>query len=912
MSRKISAVLEKFYKQDSCSDGAQNDEMYPSFPSFSYTDRLHLTEYLEILRRRKWVVIIMFIIIVGAATIGSFTMPVKYEASVRILLGMQPTLMNPEGNSNEYNPAINQYYQTQVNLLSSRTLTHKVLDQFRPEQIISLIPDYRSGSLVSADNPIKNVDLDVIDPAKESEEILYRPEVVKWYLDNLKVTPIQESNLVDISFTGTDSKFVTQIINKHAQTAIEYTVHQHQNQAKEALIWLKKQIEEQKTDVQKAQLAIYEFKKKHNALSLEAEERKNDFSKEIQEINNAFAQAKSDRLKRQAVYQQLKEIDGGKGNILLLPEIANNSVVQSMRRQLTELKFKQIKLKTKYGPKHPKMVELNNGIKQLEAEISIEIERLKKTIASGLNRAKAIESSLQEALNEQKQVAMSLSEKSIEYEVLKQQAQSAQDVYDFLLKQSEQLGLSSVISSSSMKVVDLAEEPIDPVSPKILLNIVISIFVSLFSGAGLAILLEFMDNSIKTTEDISRHSGLPVLGLIPFTKDMLEHSGSTASLNGRPALEKRLHHDATTYHIANRLPEKIRGRMDRFYGRVLVVESVSAGEGKSTIAAHISSNLAEAGQRVLLVDFDFIRPTLDKIFNVSNGRSGLGQFIDHIQSHSLTLGTLKEYSVDDLFFLAGLKRLSGHMTIRNDDQTFIAHFQHGFLLHIQKKNNPESSRIGAMLVNNGCITMEQLNYALERNKRTGQPLGYILVNAGYIGRDELRGPLRLQIEEYIQKIFSWKNGVFKFEKGIIRINENEKIFFEEDFSPLINSLGRVDISKFFEKELFSHIKRVNRSNLYLLTAGKSAQSIGTLNHALVEKVFEKLKLNFDVILVDTPPLDAASGIESVFQFADDIILVVKSGKLKIKTFNEAVYHLPQDKIIGTVLNQVKTKLHTYY
>jgi cellulose biosynthesis protein BcsQ len=344
-----------------------------------------------------------------------------------------------------------------------------------------------------------------------------------------------------------------------------------------------------------------------------------------------------------------------------------------------------------------------------------------------------------------------------------------------------------------------------------------------------------------------------------------------------------------------------------------MVESVTMGEGKSTVVARIASNLTDAGLRVLLVDCDFQRPSLARIFKISRNGGGLGKSIDRIMSHHLNNGTLNDYSVDDLFFLIALKKHSGHLMVQNEDQNrIIAHFQNGVLIHIQNQNSPEDNRIGTMLMKGGFITKEQLNDALSRNQRTGQPLGYILVNAGYIGRDKLRGPLRLQIEEYLQKLFSWRNGKFSFKPGLVSIYENEKIFFEEDYTSLINNLGRTESSKFIEKELFSHIVGLKKENLYLLPAGTSYKLIGSLNQVLMKKIFEKLKQHFDVILVDTPPLDAASGIESIFHLADSMVLVIKAGHLSVKILNGAINHLPQDKIIGTVLNQAKIDPQPYY
>lgn len=912
MAGKVATAISRYNAENNHAGGPHKENIARPAASRPLNLEVHLSDYLEILKRRKWLVISFFIIIVGAAAAVSFVLTPQYEATAQILLGGQPTPMNPLGDTPQRLPEINLYYLTQVNLLSSRTLASRVIDELKLEKRFALendAYDLLPNANAKHQQDASSSELDT--PANQNAAYKLSSEVLSWYQRHLKVTPIRDSSLVNVSFTGPDPAFITRIANTHAQVAIENTVQQHQVQAKNALDWLKDQIAEQKKEVELSQRAIYKFKKKYNALSLE--DSQIIFSQEMQELNSALSKAKSERITKEAIYLQLKDIMKNRKDTMLMPEISNYPVIQNLRNQLVDLKSRQIEMGTKYGPKHPKMEELNNAIKQIKNEIAIESERLKKTIKADLERATAIENSITRSLNRQKQIAMSLGERAIEYEVLKQQAESSQDIYDFLLKQSEQLGLSSAISSSNMRIVDPAEAPIDPVSPKIFLNILLAVFLSLFTGSGLAFFLEYLDNTVKTPVDVALKLDLPVLGMIPFQKELQQKGNDVALLEDMHGQNGKNSTSAPIYHISNRLPAELRIPAEGLSGRILIVESVTMSEGKSTVVSRIASNLTDAGLRVLLVDCDFQRPALGKFFKISKNGSGLGKSIDRIMSHHLKSGTLNEYSVDDLFFLIALKKQSGHLVVRNEDGTLIiAHFQNGVLIHIQNQNSPKDNRIGTMLLKGGFITQDQLNDALSRHQRTGQPLGYILVNAGYISRDKLRGPLRLQIEEYIQKVFSWKNGKFNFKPGLVSIYENEKIFYEEDYTPLINSLGRTMSSKFMEKELFSRIIGLAKEDLYLFPASTSYKLIGSLNQVLMKKIFEKLKQRFDVILVDTPPLDAASGIESIFHLADGIVLVIKAGHLSVKILNGAINHLPQDKILGTILNQAKVSSHPYY
>jgi hypothetical protein len=235
------------------------------------------------------------------------------------------------------------------------------------------------------------------------------------------------------------------------------------------------------------------------------------------------------------------------------------------------------------------------------------------------------------------------------------------------------------------------------------------------------------------------------------------------------------------------------------------------------------------------------------------------------------------------------------------------------MIHLQNPNNHGANRLGTMLLNSGFITKEQLQDALDRNKRTGQHLGYILVNTGYLTRDKLQGPLRLQMEENLQRLFSWKTGFYRFESNTVNVLKGGRISYAEEYSDIIKMLSDIEGSQLIEDEIFSQISNADTENLYFLPAGKSIGEANLqLNQVLMKKMLEILKQRFDVIIMDNSPIEAQVGTFSLSSLADDIIFVVKSGKLSHQALNQAKNSLPQDKIIGVILNQVKTKGRSSY
>jgi hypothetical protein len=288
-----------------------------------------------------------------------------------------------------------------------------------------------------------------------------------------------------------------------------------------------------------------------------------------------------------------------------------------------------------------------------------------------------------------------------------------------------------------------------------------------------------------------------------------------------------------------------------------------------------------------------------------------------ILSKKISKGALDECSVDDLFFLIALRKQSGKLIITNDTQnTMTAAFKNGRLFYLQNQDVPVDNRLGTMLLRGGFITESQLKDALERNKRTGQPLGYILINAGYINQDRLQGPLKLQMEENLQKLFSWKKGTFVFESGTVNTYVDEKLYFKEDYTSTINRLGHTAGSCLLERTVLSNVKSLNGSSLALLPAGSEHTKLEEpLNFTLFARILDILKQHFDVVLVDAPPLlEAISDTRPLLSLADGVVFVIKSGHISVKLAREATTYLKESKakIIGAILNQVKAGDSYYY
>ena len=867
------------------------------------SQHLHLKDYLSIIRRRKHVVIIFSVLLITTVAFLSSISPRTYQATAQILIekvsypiGDAKGVLNKDIRGEEI-------YLTQFNLLQSRSLVLEVIEglqlwrEFNPtlvkaamekESVTGAPRGFKTGLIVQNDQSIP----DTVD----------KTDIVDWYLGNLRIEPVPNTNLFNVSFLSQSPEMAARIANAHASAYIKQNVETRLSTSQHALEWLKNQLEQQKINLEASQRSSHEYKKAHKIVPFD--DRQNIVTQQLVDLNANLTKIRAERLAKQTVFDQLNAFTIGSENVFSLPEVSGDPVIQNLRAQLIQQKTKRTEMTANYGPKHPRMIDIESGIKQTEQELASEVQRLSRSIKAEMDRAFANERSSQSMLDSQKAAAMTLNEKAINYEVLTQEVQSNQQLYDTLLKQAKELGLASVFDNSNIRIVQEAEVPKTPVSPKTFWNILLSIMVSMIMGPCLAFFFEYMDNTVKAPEDIQRRLGIPLLGTIPHYKTWRKGSKTAFfwdQMNG--AKKGKRPNSQYVMDPSNLLIQNLEIRLRNIPPPTFFFQSAAPGEGKTTILANSALRLSHAGFNVLMVDADYVQPSLHTIFGKDN-TNGLANGIERVLSLDITQGSLAVFSMDDLFTLLSLKKLSGNLTLVNGNQASEVFFDRGSFYHIQSPQDLSDNRIGSILVKAGLISDSQLGEAVKIHRDTGKPLEYILVNAGYITPEGLHSPCKIHSEEQLEKLFSWKSGAFRFNPGDVRSYEAERIPYADDYAPLIKHLGRMTGNRAFDHEISSSIINIQES-LSLLPAGTASCKIGGMLYiSVLSKYLQILKQRFDVILVDTSPLLGMPDVPVHTSLGDDVILVVKAGNLHMKSIHEAISTLKNDNanILGAVLN----------
>jgi capsular exopolysaccharide synthesis family protein len=616
--RSQQAMRDSYSDRTPQADGepqADSENGAPGYPVTTYAsttpamgDSAHLLDYVRVLYRRRYVAMTAFILVVVLVTVYTFTKTPIYEASVQIEIDYASPKVVPfqQVTDSQYGGYDSQeYYQTQYKILQSRSLARRTLDSANLWKNPLLVREADLGGGTTAPvgqgfspaaPPVPGLAIPLI-PETPSET-----KVINALLLGITVSPIRNSRLVDLKYSSTDPQFAALVANVMAKAYIDQTLEYKFLSSREASDWLGQQLTEQRKQVETSEQALQRYREKTDSVSLE--DKQNITVQKLADLNSAVTKAKTERLQKQALYKQVTAIEHNRAALDTFPAVLSSPFIQQLKGQAADLQRQRASLAEKYGEKHPDMIRLQSQIQDTDVKIQGEIAKVVQSIRTEYETAQAQENSLVGALEQQKTEAMALSRKGIDYGVLQRDANTNRQMFDALLQRAKETGVSAELKSTNIRVVDAAIVPSSPVSPRKLLNLILAIFGGGIFAVGLAFFFEYLDNRVKSPEEIKRYLGLPFLGLVPV-------------LEGKDSAEDALLHTDVPAAFA----EAFRGiRTNVLFssaeegGRSVVVTSTGPGEGKTLIATNLAVALAQAGQRVLLMDADMRKPRVHEVF----------------------------------------------------------------------------------------------------------------------------------------------------------------------------------------------------------------------------------------------------------------------------------------------------------
>jgi succinoglycan biosynthesis transport protein ExoP len=572
-------------------------------PIAAAADEVHLGDYAKALYKRRWIAATVFLVVFISAVVYTFMATPIFEARTQLLIEIaDPNVVAFKEVIEEGQPNPD-YYQTQYNILRSRALARRTIDS---------LGLWNSPLLVGAPAR-RGFDIKALlgfrqDPAAgegPAEETARQSQAINRFLANLIVEPVRNSRLVDVKFRSTNATFSARVANALATNYVEQMLEYKFTASQEATNWLAERLTEQRTAVERAEVALQQYREQHDAISLEDSE--NIVVQKLADLSAAVTRAKTERLQKETVERQLRALENNPAALETFPPILSNAFIQRQKAELAELQRQRAQLSERLQDLHPDMLKLQSAIDNSQTKLRAEIAKVVESLHSEYQAARAQERSLVGALEEQKGEALSMNRKAIDYSVLARDVESGRQIYESLLQRAKETGVSGELKTSNIRVVDEAEAPLSAVTPRPRLNLGLGAFAGLLLAFGVAFLVEYVDSRLKSPEEIKACLGLAALGIIPELKKLRTANPNPLVNQGVPQNFSESFRALRTNVLFSTPDEG---------PQTLVITSTGPGEGKTMVASNLATSFALDGQRVLLIDADMRRPRVHDVFEL--------------------------------------------------------------------------------------------------------------------------------------------------------------------------------------------------------------------------------------------------------------------------------------------------------
>ncbi len=595
---------------------------------------IHLRDYLRIISKRKGSILTFFILTLLIVVIATFTATPLYFAATKIMIERNTTAALTS--SYRYTPHDPEFIETHNQLIMSTAVVGKAVKSLNPEKIYDTFfakKVEKKSYFDSISGWIKNqyisfkemvgigklvpdsTDTHIVEkliPDKSDIPLAKAQILEKIIKNNISVSPVQNSRILQIGYMSDSPVVAAQVVNAVAQAYIDELVDMQMQVSGYSIGWMQKKAEIQRINLEESEKELYEYKKKHDIVLVE--DKNTILPERLSDLSRQLTISETKRKELFAVYSQIKNVK--QGQLETIQAIVENPTIESTNRQIQIINQKISELSKKYGPKHPRMTTAINELKTLKNAKYQDLKKVVQTIKNEYLLALANERDLESLLAQTRFEAARFGEKSIQLGILQRKVDTNRYLYDALIKKMKESGITERSQAVNVWVIEKAQLPKDPAKPRKKRNILMGLILGLLGGVGLAFFLEYLDNTVKTPEDVEEKFNIPVISTIDFLKDKKQTIIQNVLEDSSSLIAESFKGLRTSIMLSSGdKPLK-----------TLLISSITPGEGKSSVSACLAITTAQAGKKVLLIDADMRRPVQHKNFNLEN-TSGLSSFL---------------------------------------------------------------------------------------------------------------------------------------------------------------------------------------------------------------------------------------------------------------------------------------------
>lgn len=639
-------------------DNAARNEQYlkpyepHDFPPSTYIryvtsnkpEEVHLRDYISVIIKRKWYVIVFLICTIITTVAITLMMAPVYKSTVVIKIDKDdPNILSFKGV--EITKPGPDYYTTQYELIKSRTMAEKVIKKLELHKNKDFVPvEDGLAKIKNTVTGIINLPIKFLNSLhKDSQEIkdsshsvVTNSDVPEWAINSLigriEVNPVKNSQLVKVSFESNKPDLSEKVANTIAESFIEYDLESRVAASKEARDFLSRQIELIKAKVESSEKALNEYSSRNEIIFIDSN-KQSILNQKLAEVSAALNAVTTERMQKEALLKEVSE--SGHEN----PAILNYPLIQGLKREYAILEAEYFNLLKTYTPDYPKMKSLKSQMDAILERIEKEKASIIRSIESDYNAALKKEINLSRAFDSIKKKVLDFQERVVQYQILKREVDVNKELHNNLLQRLNEVGVAAMSKATNIQIVDRAIFPRIPYKPNKGINLLLSILFGFMGGIGLAFVVEYFDNTVKDAKDIENIVQLPSLGMIPLQKDITTSKKPQIVYSKEKNPVAEIFRSIGTFILLSKASRPPRS---------ILVTSPGEKEGKTTVSLNVAIALSESMGNGVIIDADLRKPRLHSAFNLDN-KIGLSTFLS---------GNLDSISKDKLIKIAPVKGIN--------------------------------------------------------------------------------------------------------------------------------------------------------------------------------------------------------------------------------------------------------------
>jgi capsular exopolysaccharide synthesis family protein len=597
-----------------------------------------LRDYLFVVLKRKWLILSLCLVVTSLVAIQMFRQPSIYEASATIrieqraknILSSPQLVLNAQPDAN--------FWGTQVKLLESPALARQVALTLDLRHNPTFFGAHAQGGVFTALRRMVSGEkrvatpaptpkgLSVVDEARLKADPLSPEELAQLepYEDAImageQVEGVVGTNLFLIKYRHTDPEMAQKVSNTIAEVFRANNIERATENSTQAEDILMREIADYQAKIRHDQEALFNFARE-KGIPPTVDQTANVEVQRLSALSSQVLEAENERKNAQAIYLSAK----ASKDPFAVPEIQKSGRITQLQERISNLEEKKAALLVIYKEEWPEVKKLTVTINRLNEEIQKAASDAIEGLQKNYEAAQAHENSVRERYNEQRGKTTQQTRDQIEMTEFMQRLETNKQYLNTLLQKQRELQIAQGDRGNEVSIENYSRVPRAPVGPPRVRNVMIAFVLSLVAGIGLAFLLDFLDDTVKSLDDVDRYVHLPALALIPSGG----HAGARLNLKGLPHANKPAPDEST----ALAMLDDVRSPIAEAYRhlrtslllssagqppKTILVTSSQPSEGKTTTAINTAFMLAQTGAEVLIIDCDLRRPRLHAQFEVPN------------------------------------------------------------------------------------------------------------------------------------------------------------------------------------------------------------------------------------------------------------------------------------------------------